>query len=541
MANPIAPISFRSVALASGQFLRWSYPGEKAQGEVLLTATPIKDVKEFHLYEKQNGSYSLLKTLPGNQFELPIPPEWSGLSIVIDATISADSKQSPGAETDKSLPVIVTGKECLPEDNKVPPWFSAIKDPEEKKTLSASHYYQDWLSYTANLCSDVRRVYSENKASRVTWRAKDDTKLLYHGDEEGRSPAEIFVTGLTAPEPLGTMQVRIGTHKGALESFSYSLHVAAEYAGYEPDDFIGLGKYVYVISVDGGLDVDLTVPGQRREAEIAYPGGVHPRHIVGAFEIDAAQNIAAYHPNPHFRQSDNLTPEGFVDVMTICSAELTIKTYLNPANQHIIHPEMVRVRAGTPVTVSLADINGVPYVSAWRVNNELFDFDSLNQTGASSCLIDTSQTRPDRTIVVEAVQDYDFLDAHNDIVDQKRIKPEGIVLVPRKGPTEFKVQASPTDDENYDYHFTWTPPTILTGVTGYRIYLIRKSRRHYERILILFAGGADTREASFHTTDYPSYGNEFIVTACIGDDKETGDSQLSTPPEPKPESESKRR
>lgn len=533
MAKLESPRSFRQVTLDTGAFLRWNYPGIADLSKILLSYIAVKEVKEFQISEIKGSDTTLLKSLPGNQFELAIPPEWSGRSLVITATISEENHQWKGKVSEPSLPVVVTGEACIPAENKAPPWFTRMEDAAQK-TLSASRYYQEWLSYTANLCSDVRRVYSDTaKVKAVAWRVAEDTKLLFHGDEEGRPPEEIFVTGLTAPEPLGSMEMRNGAHKGALESFSYSFHVAAEFAGYDPEEFPGLGRYVYVISVNGGLDVEESLhPGSTTEAEIAYPGGVHRNHIVGALTMDDELNITAYQPNPWFRLSDNVPPEGYVDVITVCSAPLSIRTYLNPANQPIVHPEMVRVKAGTPVQVSLADVQGKPFVSAWRINNVLSDFDSLNQTGASSCLVDTSQTRPDRTIMVEAVQDYDFLDYHNDVIDQRRIKPEGIVLVPRKGPSEFTVQASTTDDENYDYHFTWTPPTILTGVTGYRIYLIRKSRRHYERILILFAGGADTREASFHTKDFPSYGNEFIVTACIGDDMETGDSQLSTPPEP---------
>ncbi len=328
--------------------------------------------------------------------------------------------------------------------------------------------------------------------------------------------------------------MRDGAHKGAMESFSYSFHIAAEFAGYDPQQFPGLGRYVYLISVDGGLDVEGSLhPGQTSEAEIAYPGGVHRRHIVGALTMDKALHIAAYQPNPAFRQADNVTPEGFVDVITVCSADLSIRTWLNPANHHVIHPEMVRVRAGTPVTISLADALGTPFVSAWRVNNVLSDFDAQSQTGASSCLIDTRQTRPDRTIFVEAVQDYDFLDDHNDKIDPQRIKSEGIALVPEKGPTAFSVQAS-KNGEHYDYHFTWTPPAILTGVTGYRVYLISKDGAHYKRREVFYVGGAETREGILYATaGSPPDGSEFIVTACIGNDAETGDSLVSAAPRQK--------
>ncbi|WP_437614912.1 hypothetical protein [Erwinia sp. V71] len=150
MAKLEAPISFRAVTLDSGQYLRWNYPGPPDLSGILLTSNAVKEVKEFSLYEKKGSTLTLLKSLPGSQFELPIPSEWQGHSLVITATIADDNVTWKGKVSPEGQPVLVTGKECIPEDNKAPPWFAAM-GVEAQKTLSTSRYYQEWLSYTASL------------------------------------------------------------------------------------------------------------------------------------------------------------------------------------------------------------------------------------------------------------------------------------------------------------------------------------------------------------------------------------------------------
>jgi hypothetical protein len=147
---------------------------------------------------------------------------------------------------------------CRPGSSDMPGWLQILSE-QKRTSLTSSYYYKCWDKTTTNRCVDLSRVESDNPQHLpLYWR--EDQRLLFHGDEEQRSPKEIFQTGLTAPEPYGSLEMRPGSHVGALESFSYSFHVSAgfdEKTYHEGVPESGLG-YVYLIDAPGGLMHSIT-------------------------------------------------------------------------------------------------------------------------------------------------------------------------------------------------------------------------------------------------------------------------------------------
>ena len=130
------------------------------------------------------------------------------------------------------------------------------------------------------------------------WRTTDETLWRIGGK---RSLDQIFSEGIVPRDPLETnldVMVRTGQPSAFVSTTS-------------DRNLIWDGIFKYEIEAPGGIDVGRTfervegteawkASGWESEHEIAFPGGIAPEFIRGAYRLDAQHNIVEWIPNPNF-------------------------------------------------------------------------------------------------------------------------------------------------------------------------------------------------------------------------------------------------
>lgn len=206
------------------------------------------------------------------------------------ATVGPDGTEyfTSSPHLPKSSAVMWT-KDYLPLGNKTkyPPWFNTLTD-HEKNDLLKQKWFVNWMQTTTSLWPNITKIKQDNPDMDydIIWRT--DSDVLFHGDEEGRRPDEVFCFGLTPPEPMGNMKLRPGSHVGIHESFSRlfdGLPAFAECDSMKLTYSVYDERYIYLTNAPGGICVDdtLHIPTCSSESEVAFPGGVKQKYIMGAF------------------------------------------------------------------------------------------------------------------------------------------------------------------------------------------------------------------------------------------------------------------
>ncbi|SDN53274.1 hypothetical protein SAMN04487981_105356 [Streptomyces sp. cf386] len=130
------------------------------------------------------------------------------------------------------------------------------------------------------------------------WRTTDETLWRIGGK---RSVDQIFSDGLRPRDPLDTN----------LDSMVRTGQPSAFVSTTTDQNLIWDGTFKYEIEAPGGIDVGRTfqraegteawkASGWEAEREIAFPGGIAPEFIRGAYQLDAQHNIVEWIPNPNF-------------------------------------------------------------------------------------------------------------------------------------------------------------------------------------------------------------------------------------------------
>ncbi|MER5888734.1 hypothetical protein ABT160_33320 [Streptomyces sp. NPDC001941] len=125
----------------------------------------------------------------------------------------------------------------------------------------------------------------------VKWR--DTREQLFRNDD--RPPNVVFNEGFKPPNDYNT----------DLDSYVNEN---------EPSVFVGTtsnvdfaskwgGKYVYDIDAPGGIDVNESFYDSpyEHEGEIAFPGGIKPEYIKGAWEVKPDGSLGKYIPNKNYK------------------------------------------------------------------------------------------------------------------------------------------------------------------------------------------------------------------------------------------------
>lgn len=287
-------VSFlRVVKLADGTHLRW-----RVANTVKNTDIGIESVSGYRVYWSSDGvDFFKLGDCPktvNDQFLSALAySTGTGPSFFkVSAVASDDGTEYYPSQTNKPYsPAVFFSLDFMPgaEITKYPPWFMALPQSEQQELLTKK-WFTNWLDTTTSLWPNITKVADDNPTieNDILWR--EDGDMLFHADEEGRRPDEIFISGLTPPEPMGSMALRPGSHVGVLESFSRLFDWLTVFAGCDStkihySDFDE--RYIYITNAPGGICVDDTLassPGHSEsESEIAFPGGVKPKYIVAVF------------------------------------------------------------------------------------------------------------------------------------------------------------------------------------------------------------------------------------------------------------------
>ncbi|MGW0576624.1 scabin-related ADP-ribosyltransferase, partial [Streptomyces sp. NPDC002920] len=164
----------------------------------------------------------------------------------------------------------------------------------------------DRLAFAADRSVDLRTI-----TPAPVWRTTDET-LWRIG---GRRPLDqIFSEGFTVRDPLETnldIMVRTGQPSAFVSTTT-------------DKTLVWDGVFKFEIEASGGIDVGRTfersmgpdawrTSGWASENEIAFPGGIAPEFIRGAYRMDAQHNLLEWIPNPDFRGSNPL-PELAADL-----------------------------------------------------------------------------------------------------------------------------------------------------------------------------------------------------------------------------------
>ncbi|CAI1853529.1 Uncharacterised protein [Serratia quinivorans] len=222
-----------------------------------------------------------------------------------------------------------------PDNSEISPepyWYHTLPY-ELKERINVNHFYTNYLKTTMNLYVNVGFVFDDNKGRSVIFRKDNNDRILFHGDEENRppylastdnenpGPELIFGGGGTPPEVAGSLYMSPGYDLGAFESYSYSLPVANGYdtlssPTYLPSAFPENSHFVYLSNAPGGIEVSKNLEGTNpSEAEVAFPGGVRSKWIIGVFITSPENSFIDYIVNPHANTEIGCAPTGFVDVI----------------------------------------------------------------------------------------------------------------------------------------------------------------------------------------------------------------------------------
>lgn len=210
-----------------------------------------------------------------------------------------------------------------------PNWYQNLSLADKEK-LNINDAYSNWRKVTTFLNKPLIDIYTDTPDhSNIKWRT--DNRILFHGDEEFRpfkfgdgiqigSRNFVIDGGLTPPEPMGSLKMKPGEHVGSLESFSYSFAVTfffareQEHFAYLPSPYKIQTKYIYLTNAPGGVDIDYSVHSPS-EKEIAFPGGVLSKWILGAFVLDQTNAFLYYIKNPSCDTTIGEAPDGYVDII----------------------------------------------------------------------------------------------------------------------------------------------------------------------------------------------------------------------------------
>ncbi|EKX64929.1 scabin-related ADP-ribosyltransferase [Streptomyces ipomoeae] len=164
----------------------------------------------------------------------------------------------------------------------------------------------DRLAFAADRSIDIQTI---NPAP--VWRETDETLWRIGGK---RPLDQIFNEGFTVRDPLETnldVMVRTGQPSAFVSTTT-------------DKNLLWDGIFKFEIEASGGIDVGKTfersmgpdawkASGWASENEIAFPGGIAPEFIRGAYRMDAQHNLLEWIPNPNFRGS-NPMPELAADL-----------------------------------------------------------------------------------------------------------------------------------------------------------------------------------------------------------------------------------
>jgi hypothetical protein len=314
-------------------------------------------IKKFYLWDHTNDV--LLKTMAADQREISIDDVAIGTCLSIKCDIGYVVAQ------DAKLWIYNAPEASFATRNVPPPrpeeleWYGGLTQAE-KNRINADDILADWLKVTARYDTNLNNLYVYNQGVGEFNPWRKDARILFHGDEQGRTPEEIFATGLVPSQPRkGTMNfITDSAFVSALECMTYSLLVGYEFADiYSYENPLGEGfGYIYLTNAPRGIYLGRNL----YEAEVDFAGGVRCEYVFGCFKFKYVTNAApdpVYYfsnKNSHYYNEDKgffgSAPEGMVDILFTTDERYKDVTFYftktsAPARQLIINEQVVRLPA----------------------------------------------------------------------------------------------------------------------------------------------------------------------------------------------------
>lgn len=211
-------------------------------------------------------------------------------------------------------------------------WYESQTD-DVKENLNECQFYENYLNTTINISTNLGPIFEENKIKTNKLYFRTNNRILFHGDEENRPPYlagdelnermdMIFGGGGTPPEVNGSVLIFPGYFVGALESYTYSLPITFgyddknAYGPYLPNAFPENAKFIYVSNAPGGIEVSKSLNQVLDgEGEVAFPGGVRGKWIIGVFIDVPNKGFTDYIINPNSDTEIGKAPTGMVDII----------------------------------------------------------------------------------------------------------------------------------------------------------------------------------------------------------------------------------
>ncbi|MFD9123242.1 glycosyltransferase [Kitasatospora sp. NPDC059571] len=130
-------------------------------------------------------------------------------------------------------------------------------------------------------------------AKEQNWVWRRGNGALWRNDD--REPATVFAEGF---QPKNPANMSLMHH--VMKSIDPNGYGFVSTSSEKRLDWAA--NYRYKIKAPGGIDVNRTFPGHKhsREMEVAFPGGIDPRYIKGAFDLDPYGMPVRWIPNPGY-------------------------------------------------------------------------------------------------------------------------------------------------------------------------------------------------------------------------------------------------
>lgn len=303
--------------------------------------------------------------------------------------------------------------ECDPAKTDTAQWLKSLA-AEEQAWITSQQWYEDWLSTTTTLCTDLSKITTDNpdisRLSQVVWR--EDSRYLYRGASgraEHSHPDSVFEIGLVPwrQDAGGSLQMPNRRSRGSsVTSTTYVTEHAAEF-----------GNWLYVIDAPGGVLVDESRaalhPGRSTEWEVDFPGGVKAKYIRGAYEMSNdvfAKTPTRYLPNPNYwRESQSLPDESHFDLV-IAPGDPSATVSVHPAGDKVDSLGYITRQSVSEqsiiVSIDQNEQNGERYLSNWK-SGFIFDFRdpwawstciALSNFSAKAVFVDAGRLYPESAI-----------------------------------------------------------------------------------------------------------------------------------------------
>ncbi|MGV3345669.1 hypothetical protein ACGVWS_07945 [Enterobacteriaceae bacterium LUAb1] len=270
----------------SDKYIIW-YPVNIKEKEVLLhyniylanNPTEIRDPNHV----SSNANNVKIDEVNKDNTQWKIPERYEGRGIYISAVFTDKETGQIG----NMFPVYVSTSESEPDIHNVkyPEWFKKLSQNEQSELLD-NKSFNSWLITTPELASNFTHVYRDNK--NVSWR--NEGRVLFHGDEMGREPDEIFIMGMRTYNCVyGLMTKKQDSLAGDIVSYSNNYSLASYYSRSEANPEKNYG-YVYLVVPGDTTKYGLNVDEGTFESEVAYLSGVRYDYILGCIIINFSDN-----------------------------------------------------------------------------------------------------------------------------------------------------------------------------------------------------------------------------------------------------------